>query len=231
MQNWPSRARVPRQRRPPSLPPSSLPLSLLPSVRSVQAPAAGQEEAEEQERLDAPKVVQELQRWSGIATWCSVPGPELSPAPPEICFTKHRKSTEVRPEKFSLECSTILVVVLREKWARGEQLIVSYSIQGDILVNSDCTSPKTPLSSWLAHSAQREEGTQFPVMIATMFVPRTVCCIRFNSWHLSESWRAQTGLLVHHPPTCQYRGTSSVRLGPEELKNNLLTSLLLNPLS
>lgn len=72
----------------------------------MQAPAAGQEEAEEQERLDAPKVVQELQRWSGIATWCSVPGPELSPAPPEICFTKHRKSTEVRPEKFSLECST-----------------------------------------------------------------------------------------------------------------------------
>lgn len=50
------------------------------SVPAEAQPAAGEEEAEENEkREDAPKVVQERQRWCGIATWCSVPGPELSP--------------------------------------------------------------------------------------------------------------------------------------------------------
>lgn len=41
-------------------------------------PAAGEKEAEEDEREDAPRVVQELQRWSSIARWCPAPGLELS---------------------------------------------------------------------------------------------------------------------------------------------------------
>lgn len=77
------------------------------------------------------------------------------PAPPEIDFNKHCKYTEVGPEKFSLERSTILVVDLREKWARGEQLIVS--VQADTLAYSDCTSPKRPFQAeWLSqHKGKR----------------------------------------------------------------------------
>lgn len=90
--------------------------------------------------------------------------------------------------------------------------------------------PKKPFhAGWLTQ--HKEKRGQFPVTPATTFVPRTLCCIRLNSWHLLESWGAHTGLLVHHPPTCQHRGTSpTVRLGTGELKKNLVTPLLLNPL-
>lgn len=67
-------------------------------------------------------------------------------------------------------------------------------------------------------------GGTAPATLVTRFVPRTVGCIRSSSWRPSESWGAQTGVLVHHPPTCQHTGTSpTVRLGTEELKNNPVT--------
>lgn len=46
-------------------------------------------------------------------------------APAEIDSNKHCKYTKVGPEKFRLECSAILVVVLRGKGARDEQLTVN----------------------------------------------------------------------------------------------------------
>lgn len=190
---------------------------------------SGRGQTEEEQREDAPRVVQELQRWSRIATWCSVPGPERSPAPPEMGFNKHGKYTTGRPEKFSLGCSTILVVVLREKWARGEQLAVSYRVQGDTL--RIASAQKNPFKLVGSLSTKGRGGT---VSSHTCHCVCTQDCVLHQIQFLASFRELGSPNRTPCAPCtciCQHRGTSpTVRLGTEELKNNLITPLLLHPL-
>lgn len=201
----------------------------VPGVPAAAQPAPGGDRRRKSRGRMLPEWSRSCSAGPASPPGAQCPARNAAPAPPEMGFNKHGKYTTGRAEKFSLECSTILVVVLREKWAREEQLAVSYRVQGDTL--RIASAQKNPFKLVGSLSTKGRGGT------VSSHTCHCVCaqdCVLHQIQFLASFRELGSPNRTPCAPCtciCQHRGTSpTVRLGTEELKNNLVTPLLLHPL-